>query len=216
MLTLAIPGPSWAHRLGAGRKLGALSIAMILLLQVTSLPALGLALAGIASLYASLGPRAWRPGLEGLRPLIWLAVLVVAFHAVFADFATGAAMALRIFVMVGLANFITLTTPMAEMIAVVTRVAAPLRHLGLDPRALALSMALFLRYIPVLRARAAALALAWRARSQRRTGVRIIVPLVLTALDDADQLADALRARGGLAPQTNETPPQPLVKGAKE
>jgi len=205
VLTLAIPGPSWAHRIGAGPKLAALAVAMIAVLQVSALPALAGALAGVAALYLGLGRRAWRPGLDGLRPLIWLAVLVVVFHAFFADLATGAAMALRIFVMVGLANFITLTTPMADMIAVVTRLAAPLRHIGLDPRALGLSMALFLRYIPVLRGRAGALALAWRARSQRRPGARIIVPLVLTALDDADQLADALRARGGLAPPSTST-----------
>jgi len=204
VLTLAIPGPSWAHRLGAGPKLAALFAAMLVVLQVSSIPVLALALGAVAALYVSLGRRAWGPGLQGLRPLIWLAVLVVAFHALMSDLTTGLAMALRIFVMVGLANFITLTTPMAEMISVVTRIAAPLRHIGLNPRALGLGMALFLRYIPVLRARAAALRTAWRARSVKRPGVRIVVPLVLTTLDDADQLADALRARGGITPPLPE------------
>lgn len=207
MLTLAIPGPSWAHRIGAGPKLGCLAVCMLAVLQITALPVLIALLAGVAALYVSLGQRAWRPGIDGVRPLIWLSALVVVFHAVTSDILTGAAMALRIFVMVGLANFMTLTTPMADMIAVVTRIASPLRHIGIEPRALALSMALFLRYIPVLRARAGTLAQAWRARSLRRPGARIVVPLVLTALDDADQLADALRARGGI------TPPSPVAKG---
>lgn len=205
MLTLAIPGPSWAHRIGAGPKLAILAVAMIGVLQVTSLVMMGVALTAVAALYASLGRRAWQPGLQGLRPLIWLSALVIVFHAFFADLETGVAVALRIFVMVGLANFMTLTTPMADMIAVVTRIAAPLRHIGLEPRALGLSMALFLRYIPILRGRAAALSMAWRARSPRRPGARIVLPLVLTALDDADHLADALRARGGIAPSGETT-----------
>ena len=200
MLTLAIPGPSWAHRIGAGPKLGLLAVTMIAVLQITALPVLALALGGMAALYASLGRRAWRPGLLGLRPLIWLAGAVVAIHALFAEVLIGIAMAARIFLMVGLANFVTMTTPMAEMVASVTRIARPLRHVGLNPRALGLAMALFLRYIPVLRARAGALRAAWRARSARRPGVRIVVPLVLSALDDADHLADALRARGGITP----------------
>lgn len=202
MLTLAIPGPSWAHGIGAGPKLTVLAVTMVVVLQIANLPLLVLALVLMAGLYATLGQRAWRPALAGLRPLIWLVVAVVAIHAVFANVLTGLAMAARILLMVGLANFVTLTTSMAEMIAVVTRVAAPLRHVGLNPRALGLGMALFLRYIPVLRARAAALRDAWRARSARRPGVRIVVPLVLSALDDADHLADALRARGGITPQT--------------
>ena len=37
----------------------------------------------------------------------------------------------------------------------------------------------------------------WRARSPRRPGWRILLPATLAALDDADHVAEALRARGG-------------------
>ena len=43
-----------------------------------------------------------------------------------------------------------------------------------------------------------ALSLAWRARSRRRAGWRVIVPFMVLALDDADHVAEALRARGGI------------------
>lgn len=197
MLTLAIAGPSWAHRLGAGPKLGVLFLAMLATLKLTQPVPLLFALACVMGLYASLGKRAIAPALAGLRPLLWIAALVIAFHAVMAEPVNGFAMAIRIFVMVGLANFVTMTTPTGELIDTVTRLAGPFRRVGLHPRSLGLAIALFLRYIPVLRARAETLRLAWRARSQRRPGVRIILPLVLTTLDDADQLSDALRARGG-------------------
>ena len=37
----------------------------------------------------------------------------------------------------------------------------------------------------------------WRARSTRRPRWRVLVPATLAALDDADHVAEALRARGG-------------------
>ena len=42
-----------------------------------------------------------------------------------------------------------------------------------------------------------ALSVAFRARSDRRPGWRIAAPAVLAALDDAERVAEALRARGG-------------------
>ena len=61
-----------------------------------------------------------------------------------------------------------------------------------------LAMALVVRFVPVLAAKGQALAMAWRARSQRPPGWRIIVPFAVTAIDDAEHVAEALRARGGM------------------
>jgi biotin transport system permease protein len=46
--------------------------------------------------------------------------------------------------------------------------------------------------------RMAALNDAWRARSARRAGWRLAFPATLAALDDAERVAEALRARGGV------------------
>ena len=91
-----------------------------------------------------------------------------------------------------------MTTPLQGMIAVLERLAAPFARLGLKPHVLAVSIALVIRFTPVLLARAERLAEAWRARSPRRPGWRVVVPLALGAIDDAEQVAEALRARGGL------------------
>ena len=66
MLSLALPGTSWAHRLPAGMKLGALAVVMVGALRLTSVPAVALALGAMAGLYASLGPGAARAGLRAL------------------------------------------------------------------------------------------------------------------------------------------------------
>ena len=59
----------------------------------------------------------------------------------------------------------------------------------------AMAVALTLRFIPALSARADHLAEAYRMRSPRRLSWRIVPPLALGALDEADQAAEAMRAR---------------------
>ncbi|MBD3785590.1 MAG: energy-coupling factor transporter transmembrane protein EcfT, partial [Sphingomonadales bacterium] len=140
-------------------------------------------------------------GLRALRPLAWIVAVILLWHVVTGQAWLGVALGLRVLLMVGLANFVTLTTPLPELIALIERLAQPLARLGLSPRLPALAVALMLRFIPVLQGRFAQLALAWRARSRRRPGPRLIAPLALSLLDDADHLAEALRARGGLAPR---------------
>ena len=85
----------------------------------------------------------------------------------------------------------------AEIIALLTRITRPLTRIGLNPKVLGLSVALVIRFVPVMLLRYDQIALAFRARSPRRPGWRILMPVLLAALDDADRVAEALRARGG-------------------
>ena len=48
------------------------------------------------------------------------------------------------------------------------------------------------------RVRSKSAASTWRARSPRRPGWQILMPVTLLAIDDAEHVAEALRARGGL------------------
>lgn len=81
---------------------------------------------------------------------------------------------------------------------VVRRLLRPFVRFGLNLRAIELAAAMVIRFTPILADKGAALALAWRARARRRAGWRVIVPFLVVALDDADHVADALRARGGI------------------
>jgi biotin transport system permease protein len=72
-----------------------------------------------------------------------------------------------------------------------------LRRLGLPTQILETAIPLVIRFSPVLIAKAGQLVEAWRARSRRRPGWQLVLPLSLAALDDADHVAEALRARGG-------------------
>lgn len=200
MLSLALERPSWAHRLPAGAKFTVLAVLMVALMRIGSLPGQLAGLALAVGLTLSLGLDAARIAARALRPVVWIVVVILLWHVWAGQTRQGLSFGLRVFTMMGLANFVTLTTPLPEIIALVERLARPLARLGLAPRLPALAVGLVLRFIPELRARHAAMGEAWRARSARRPGVKIVAPLAFSLLDDADHLAEALRARGGIAP----------------
>lgn len=198
MLTLTAPFDTRFHRLRAGPKLAGLALATALLLPIGDPWLLALASACVAALYLSEGPRFGLYGLRMLRPL-WPFLLVLAlWHLATSEPARGLAIGMRMIAAVALANLVTMTTRMDDMIAVIERLARPLARLGLSPRVLAVAVALVVRFVPVMLARFNQLIDAWRMRSTRRPNWRLVLPAVLLALDDADHVADALRARGGL------------------
>jgi biotin transport system permease protein len=197
MLTLTSPVETWAHRLPAGGKLMALAVATTVLFALGTPLAMGLALAVALALYASGGPPFALTGARLLRPL-WPFVLVVGlWHLWTGNPEGGLVIVLRMIIAVALANFVTMTTRLSDMIAVFQWLASPLQAFGLPPRRLALAFALVIRFVPVMLERMAVISASWRARSPKRPGWRVLVPATLAALDDADHVAEALRARGG-------------------
>lgn len=196
MLTLTYPSPTWAHGLPAGVKLAALAGATMGLFALQSPAHLTLAALGAAGLTASGGAAFAR---AALRPLwmLWPFALIVALWHIWLRDPAGIAIILRMLTAVALANFVTMTTRLTDMIAVLDWLLRPLTRLIPSAR-LALAIALTIRFIPVMLLRAEELALAWRARSPRPARWRILPALTLSALDDAARVAEALRARGGV------------------
>lgn len=197
MLTLTSPVETRLHRLPAGAKLAALCLFTLLLFRLDHPLSLTVAATALGALHMAQGARFLAHALRLLRPL-WPFLLVVAlWHLWQGAIPSGATILLRLVTAVAAANLVTMTTRLSDMIATLERLASPLRHLGLDPRALSLAVALVIRFIPVLSIRIAQITEAFRARSPRRPGHRILIPAALAALDDADHVAEALRARGG-------------------
>ena len=195
MLTLTSPVETWLHRVPAGAKLAALAVVTVGLFSLEGLVGPSLALVALGALYLSCG--LLRYGLRRLLPL-WPFLLVLAvWHGWTGTMAEGGTVALRLITAVAAANLVTMTTRLTDMVTVLERLAGPFRYLGLPPRTLALALALVIRFIPVLSDRIGTLRLAWMARSVRRAGWVLLVPATLAALDDADRVAEALRARGG-------------------
>ncbi len=197
MLTLTSAHSTWAHRLPAGAKLVVLAAVTAGLFALYALVPMGLAACGVLAVVASGGRGFARESLAMLRPVWPFAVIVGLWHALTWDLQAGLVILLRMGAALMAANFVTMTTRLSDMLAVIERAFAPLAVFGLRPRALALALALVLRFIPVMVQRFGAIGLAFRARGSARPGWRLLMPTTLAALDDADHVADALRARGG-------------------
>ncbi|MCP5074260.1 MAG: energy-coupling factor transporter transmembrane protein EcfT [Rhodobacteraceae bacterium] len=198
MLTLTLEQQSWAHRVPVGWKLLALLVATLVLFPFQHPVWLMVALLGVAALYVSLGVAAMRTGAAMLKPVVMFCGIIMAYHLLTSRVGLGMTIVLKILVLVGLANFVTMTSRLDAMMDVVMRLLRPLERFGVKAKAVALAFALVIRFTPVLISKGAALMEAWRARSPKRAGWRVTIPLVLLAIDDADHVADALRARGGL------------------
>lgn len=197
MLTLTSPAETPLHRLPAGLKLAALCAVTVALFRTDDPKILAATAAALATLHLALGRPVATQALRQLRPLWPFLLLLALWHGWTGDVAQGTTIALRLITAVACANLVTMTTRLTDMLATLDRLATPLARAGLPTRRLTLAIALTIRFIPVLADRIDAIRAAWSARSPRRPGWRILIPAALAALDEADHVAEALRARGG-------------------
>jgi biotin transport system permease protein len=191
--TLAVETP--LHRWPAGVKLGLIALLGIALGVIAEPLALGIALGLTWAAFLPLGVG------EALRlprrvwPL-WPFLLVVGgWHLWRGTPELGLAVALRMLTMVAAATLLLLTTRFDALLASFSTLLGPLARFGLPVARIALALAMVLRFIPVLAQRAKDLGEAWSARSARKPRHRLLTPLALAALDEADHAAEALRAR---------------------
>ncbi|WP_394154871.1 energy-coupling factor transporter transmembrane component T family protein [Loktanella salsilacus] len=200
MISLTSPVRTRAHRWPAGIKLGLLCAATVILFVQQNIAFQLAAFAGTAVIYCLPGAAFARAGGRTVWRLWPFVVLVIIWHLVTGAAQQGAIIVLRMLTAVGLANLVTMTTTLNQMIAAVMWLATPLARAGLNTRALALGIALVVRFTPALADKGTALTQAWTARSPRRASWRIILPFAVLAIDDAEHVAEALRARGGTNP----------------
>ncbi|KIN62417.1 putative ABC transporter, inner membrane subunit [Sulfitobacter noctilucicola] len=198
MISLTSPVETAAHHWRAGIKLSALCFATVVLFAADALAWQAAFLIATVLFYALPGVAFLRSGLGRLSGLWPFVVLILIWHLVSGDLEAGFRIVLRMLTAVALANLVTMTTKLSDMIAVVRWLLTPLRRFGVETSRIELAMALVIRFTPVLAAKGQMLTQAWRARSRHRPGPRILIPFAVLAIDDAEHLAEALRARGGL------------------
>jgi biotin transport system permease protein len=198
MISLTSPVETAAHGWPAGLKLAALCAATVMLFAVGNVVWHFVFFLFTGLLYALPGPAFCRAGMARLWVLWPFVVLILIWHVIVGNAQLGAMIVLRMMTAVALANLVTMTTRLSDMMGVMRWLMAPLRRMGVNTQRIELAMALVIRFTPVLSNKGRALVMAWRARSGRRPGWRIMIPFVVLAIDDAEHVAEALRARGGL------------------
>ena len=135
MLTLTSPIDTWAHRIAAGAKLALLCLWTVVLFQLSAPLSLGVAAALVAALVLSCGANFAATSARMLFVLWPFVVIVALWHLWTDDLHGGLVILLRMLTAVAAANFVTMTTRLADIIAVITRIGRPLAAFGLSPRA---------------------------------------------------------------------------------
>jgi biotin transport system permease protein len=188
------------HRAPAGLKLLALAGLGVLVFALPTLPVVAgslVAVLVVGLLAAGLPVRLLARQARAVA--VWLVALFV-IHSVVTDVLTGAVTVLRLLALVLAAAVVTATTRVTAMVAVVERVCAPLRLVGVRPARIGLVLAMALRFIPLVAERADRIREAQAARGGSVRGLRgvttTVVPLIVQLLQLAHTVSEALDARG--------------------
>jgi biotin transport system permease protein len=194
MLALYIPRHSPIHRLPAGIKL------LACLAGTTTIALLGqpwsLALALLVTLALYILARLPLGAVTGaLSPLLLIGGAIVTIQLALSGWQEAAATALRLPALVLLASLVTYTTPLSDMIEIVTRAASPLARFGVSPPRIGLAITLALRFIPALAKDWREIGQARQARGANGSGFLAIGPLILRILSMTNALGDAIAAR---------------------
>ena len=195
MIALYVPGTGVLHRAPAGFKLAMLAIgALVLSLYPHDPVSIGVSLILVLALYR-VGGLPFRVPLAEVWRLRWIVLVLATALAIFVSPVAAWINTGRVVAVLLLAGLLTLTTRMSDLLAALQRVLHPLQRLGVEPATVALGISLTITTIPVIADFAAQVRDAERARGVR-LGVRGVVPLLVRALRHADEVGDALAARG--------------------
>jgi len=195
MISLYRPGTSILHRLPAATKLAGLAASALLAsLYPHGVLSISVTLGAVVAAYAL----ARVPWALFFRQLWQLRVLVIALAAFLALFVSPLAAWIntgRLVAVVMLAGLLTLTTRMEDVMGVLHRLLRPLGRVGVNADAVSMTISLCITMVPVIASHAAALREAQQARGVR-LGLGAVVPLLVMALRHADDVGDAMAARG--------------------
>lgn len=195
MFEISLARETWLHRLPAGVKLAVLALAGAAVFLVGDHRVLG----GFVGVAVLLPVSAWLPVRAVAKqclPAAILIALLALFHVLTGEPETAFEVSARLGTVILLAVTLTLTTRVSAMVEAIETGARPLRAIGVDPAKVGLTLSLAIRFIPVLFALVGEVREAQKARGLEGNVVAVVMPLLVRTLKMADDLADAIAARG--------------------
>jgi len=189
-------GTSILHRLPPGLKLiGFIGTSLVIAVTTTHLLEVVAAATFVMTGYAAagLGVRALTSQILAVK---WVIVFMLVPQMVFLSALDAVSNTARVVLILVLAALFTMATRIPDLLDAAERAASPLRRVGIRPESVALLLGLSITSIPVIAGFAATVRDAQRARGISAHRVTFAVPLLIMSLKHADDLADAVNARG--------------------
>lgn len=196
MISLYVPGSSVLHRLRPGVKLAGFALLALVLSLLPPSWATAAVLLALPPLAFALAGLRWRLLLTDLRALAVLLAFLVITQLVFLTPVQAATNTSRVISLVLLAQVITRTTAMQGMLETAERLFSPFQRFGVRPERIGLAMALALSSVGQLSASIRQVREAQRSRGAGLRPWSWVVPVLVLSLKHADDVGDALVARG--------------------
>ncbi len=192
---LYLSGDSWIHRMRSGLKLLVLVVAGWGLMWITHPAWLLLTFLAVLILFW-MARVSMRDIWLRVRPLAWFLLIIGLYVAWANGWHAAASTMLRLASMVMLGLLVTLTTPLSDMMDVVSALLRPLERIGLlRAERVSLAFGMTLRMVPELYAQWNHIREAQAARGLESHPVALIVPMLVRTLKRADDMAEAIDAR---------------------
>lgn len=217
-----IPGDSIIHRLDPRTKLLASVWFIVLIFTVSAWWTYGVLIAFvlIAALLSDIPLRYY---INGLKPLTMLILITVLFQLMFSQGETtvfefgfihitleglinAVKIIIRFVLIVFMSTILTLTTTPLEIADGIESILKPLKRFKVPVQEIALILSIALRFVPTLMQETEKIMNAQRARGvdfssgnlleRMQKVVPLLIPLFISSIDRADQLAVAMTARG--------------------
>ena len=196
MGSLYLPGHTWLHLVPAGPKLAVLAVASTALMWVHS-PSLLLVACVLVCLSARCAGASLRQVWQQLSPLTWMLLVLGGLSLWYQGLLQALEMVLRLFTLVLAALVVSMTTPLTQMMQVVVWLLGPFERLGwVNADKVALGFGLTLRLIPELGVQWQEIREAQLARGLTPSPLTMGVPMLLRTLRRAEEIAEAIDARG--------------------
>lgn len=161
--------------------------------------------------------------LKGIRPMIWLILFTVVFQMLFSQggavyfqwgpiaitsegIMNGIFIFIRLVLIIIFSTLLTLTTAPMELTDGLEYLLRPSKRIGFPAHEIALMLSIALRYVPTLMDEATKIMNAQRARGvdfsegkfveRVQAFIPVLVPLFVSSFNRADEMANAMEARG--------------------
>ena len=194
--SLFIPGHTWLHRTSAGLKLLTLALSSTALMWLHS-PLLLLLACVLVCLSVRCAGASLKQVWQQLRPLVWLLLVLGGLSVWSQGVLQALEMVLRLLTLVLAALMVSMTTPLTQMMDVVAWLLGPFERVGwVNAEKVALGFGLTLRLIPELGVQWQDIREAQLARGLTPSPLTMGVPMLLRTLRRADEIAEAIDARG--------------------
>jgi len=217
-----IPGDSFIHRLDPRTKLISSIWFILLIFMGSSWWSYGLLIATVF-IAAKLSQIPIRYYINGLKPLTFLILITVVFQLMFSQgdailfefgwlqitqegLINAVLIIIRFVLIVFMSTILTLTTTPLEIADGIEALLRPLKRFKVPVQEIALILSIALRFVPTLMQETEKIMNAQRARGvdfsagnlleRMKKVVPLLIPLFISSIDRADQLAVAMTARG--------------------